>query len=388
MIEDGYRPSKQGSLTPAAMAFMRDHGVLKDIYSESSGSSHKTARGSKVNVRTVKAPGFGPRGVLRCVLPFTVFLKLKDIGGNVLPPYNEEFRDVAIHVKGSVGSFRPIDEKPSLTLAFSKFDAKRTFHGTTKIHFNNSVEDPTYLHENLGSLIFSKAGIAISQDRPTTVKTRVIASHQHVVRVDEESDAPLTDREELEMLERIQKVLPQCQVVIFEDYDKGAINPSIIEKTVALSGKLNIPTVVDPKKRNFLAYKNVTLFKPNLKELREGLKTEVAASNQTQVEQATATLRGKLQARGVMLTLSEHGVYIDFENQKIKLSAHQRKIVDVSGAGDTVVSVAALCTAMKLDAKTIASLSNLAGGLVCQHVGVVPIDKNELMLEATRELPI
>ncbi|CAJ3478111.1 SNF2 family N-terminal domain protein [Burkholderia pseudomallei] len=96
MIEDGYRPNAQGSLTSAAMAFMRDHGVLKDIYSESTGSSHKTAKGSKITVRTVKAPGFGPKGVLRCVLPFTVFLKLKDIGGNVLPPYDEEFRDVAM----------------------------------------------------------------------------------------------------------------------------------------------------------------------------------------------------------------------------------------------------------------------------------------------------
>ncbi|MFG6935546.1 helicase-related protein [Burkholderia pseudomallei] len=96
MIEDGYRPNAQGSLTSAAMAFMRDHGVLKDIYSESTGSSHKTAKGSKITVRTVKAPGFGPKGVLRCVLPFTVFLKLKDIGGNVLPPYEEEFRDVAM----------------------------------------------------------------------------------------------------------------------------------------------------------------------------------------------------------------------------------------------------------------------------------------------------
>ena len=99
MIEDGYRPSKQGSLTPAAMAFMRDHGVLKDIYSESNGSAHKTSKGSKITVRTVKAPGFGPKGVLRCVLPFTVFLKLKDIGGNVLPPYDEEFREVAMNAE-------------------------------------------------------------------------------------------------------------------------------------------------------------------------------------------------------------------------------------------------------------------------------------------------
>ncbi|MDR2128035.1 MAG: DEAD/DEAH box helicase [Burkholderiaceae bacterium] len=96
MIEDGYRPAKSGSMTAAAMAFMRDHGVLKDIYSETVGAAHKTAKGTKVSVRTVKAPGFGPKGVLRCILPYTIFLKLKDIGGNVLPPYDEEFREVAM----------------------------------------------------------------------------------------------------------------------------------------------------------------------------------------------------------------------------------------------------------------------------------------------------
>jgi SNF2 family DNA or RNA helicase len=96
MIEDGYRPNKQGSLTSAALAFMRDHGVLKDIYSEREGAAHKTAHGKKVSLRTVKAPGFGPKGILRCILPFTIFLKLRDIGGNVLPPYEEEFREVAM----------------------------------------------------------------------------------------------------------------------------------------------------------------------------------------------------------------------------------------------------------------------------------------------------
>src|SRR5882762_9959655 len=126
----------------------------------------------------------------------------------------------------------------------------------------------------------SREGIVVSKERPTTVKTRVIASHQHVVRVDEESDREANATEEKAMMDKIINLLPQCQVVIFEDYDKGAINPSIIDKTVALATKQNIPTVVDPKKRNFLLYKNVTLFKPNLKELREGLKIEITASNQ------------------------------------------------------------------------------------------------------------
>lgn len=94
MIDDGYIPNRSGSLGSAAMSFMRDHGVLKDIYSEARGDEHKTARGRKTSVRTVKAPGFGPKGIMRFVLPYTVFLKLKDIGGNVLPPYEEEFIDV------------------------------------------------------------------------------------------------------------------------------------------------------------------------------------------------------------------------------------------------------------------------------------------------------
>ena len=243
-------------------------------------------------------------------------------------------------------------------------------------------EDGKKLLQRLDDRKISKDGIVTSSFRPTTVKTRIIASQQHVVRVDEESDKVVNLEEEKLLLERIEKLMPACQVVIFEDYDKGVLNPSIIEKTIALTKRKNISTIVDPKKRNFLAYKGVTLFKPNLKELREGLKIEVEASNQIQVEKAVELLKEKLKAEGVMLTLSEHGVYIDYNNQKLRIAAHAREIADVSGAGDTVVSIAALCLALKLSPPLIASLSNLGGGLVCQHVGVVPIDREELLREA------
>jgi rfaE bifunctional protein kinase chain/domain len=243
-------------------------------------------------------------------------------------------------------------------------------------------EDGKKLLQRLDDKKISKDGIVTSSFRPTTVKTRIIASQQHVVRVDEESDKVVNQEEEKSLLERIEKLMPACQVVIFEDYDKGVLNPSIIEKTIALAKRKNISTIVDPKKRNFLAYKGVTLFKPNLKELREGLKIEVEASNQIQVEKAVELLKEKLKAEGVMLTLSEHGVYIDYNNQKLRIAAHAREIADVSGAGDTVVSIAALCLALKLSPPLIASLSNLGGGLVCQHVGVVPIDREELLREA------
>ncbi len=243
-------------------------------------------------------------------------------------------------------------------------------------------DDGRKLIQRLDDHKISKEGIVVSSHRPTTVKTRIIASDQHVVRVDEESDKVVNAQEEHDIMLRIEKLLPACQVVIFEDYDKGVLNESIIEKTMILATKNKIPTVVDPKKRNFLSYKGVTLFKPNLKELREGLKVDVEAANQYTVENAVDLLKEKLNAAGVMLTLSEHGIYIAFQNEKIKLSAHAREIADVSGAGDTVVSIAALSVAMHLTPQEIAFLSNLGGGLVCQHVGVVPIDKEELLREA------
>lgn len=243
-------------------------------------------------------------------------------------------------------------------------------------------DDGKKLIQRLDEGNISKEGIVVSTYRPTTVKTRIIASSQHVVRVDEESDKVVNAKEEHDIMQRIEKLLPSCQVVIFEDYDKGVLNASIIEKTVTLANQYKIPTVVDPKKRNFLSYKGVTLFKPNLKELREGLKIDVEAANPSSIADAVDQLKEKLNAAGVMLTLSEHGVYIDFRNEKLKLPAHAREIADVSGAGDTVVSIAALAVALHLSPDQIASLSNLGGGLVCQHVGVVPIDKEELLQES------
>jgi rfaE bifunctional protein kinase chain/domain len=229
----------------------------------------------------------------------------------------------------------------------------------------------------------SEEGLVASKSRPTTEKTRVIARHQHVVRIDEETDREASAEEEKLVIERIAALLPKSDVIIFQDYDKGTITPRVISSTVELARKNNIPTVVDPKRRNFLAYERVTLFKPNLKELREGLKIEVDASK---VEKAVEQLKNKLSADGVMVTLSEHGVYIDFNNSKVKLPAHQRDIADVSGAGDTVVAIAACCVALGLEPELVAGLSNLGGGLVCQHVGVVPIDKKELLIEANELL--
>ncbi|MBC7915122.1 MAG: D-glycero-beta-D-manno-heptose-7-phosphate kinase [Pyrinomonadaceae bacterium] len=229
----------------------------------------------------------------------------------------------------------------------------------------------------------SSQGILQIANRPTTVKTRVIGHHQQMIRIDAEVDEELSEENSMLLLSRINQILESRKIdaIIFEDYDKGVISEYLIEKVVKLAKEKNIITLADPKKRNFLSYKEVTLFKPNLKELREGLKIEVDAGNADVLELAVQKLQKKLQADMVMVTLSERGVYMKSKNGSKIIPAHVRDIADVSGAGDTVIATAAVCLAAGLDEFNTAAISNLAGGLVCQYVGVVPINKEELLKE-------
>ena len=178
----------------------------------------------------------------------------------------------------------------------------------------------------------------------------------------------------------------KIDVVIFQDYDKGVITPELIEYVTTVCNEKNIPTAVDPKKRNFADFKNVTLFKPNLKELKEGLNIDVNPSESNEVENAIDTINTQLNNKITFITLSEHGVFIKDKNSKKQISAHIRSISDVSGAGDTVISVASLCLALNQPINMIAEIANLAGGLVCESVGVVPIDKDQLLSEAISNL--
>ena len=233
----------------------------------------------------------------------------------------------------------------------------------------------------------SEQGILKIKDRPTTVKTRIIAHNQQIVRVDAETDENISETETELMIGMIKKTLADQKIdaIIFQDYDKGLITENLISQIVKLADAAGIITVVDPKKRNFHSYKGVHLFKPNLKELQDGLKTAINPLNKGQVENAIAQLKTQLGAGAVMLTLSEHGVFIRSDLGHRHIPAHKRDIADVSGAGDTVIATAALCLAAGLDEFKASEIANLAGGLVCEHVGVVPINKARL-LEETRKL--
>lgn len=227
-------------------------------------------------------------------------------------------------------------------------------------------------------------GIMKSDNRPTSVKTRVIGNKHQMIRVDFETDLPLEQEETKQLLGKIRTILDEdkIDVIIFEDYDKGVITRELIDEVVAEAKKRNIPTAVDPKKRNFLFYRGVTLFKPNFKELKEGLKKDFLKMELSQVKTAIAELHQLLGNVHTFATLSELGVLIQSNDEHHYVPAHLRDIADVSGAGDTVISVAALCLALGEDMRTIAYLSNLAGGLVCEKVGVVPVDKEQFFREA------
>ena len=229
----------------------------------------------------------------------------------------------------------------------------------------------------------SREGILIDSKRKTTVKTRIISNNQHLLRIDEETDNNLSQNIEKEFVSAISKLLSEKKIhaVIFEDYDKGVITPYVIEKVIEIANSKNISTFADPKKRNFLCYKNVTLFKPNFKEFSEGLNLNISKNDFEAIYLAAKQLHQKSYIKLVLLTLSESGIFISDKVSYKAIPAQIRDIADVSGAGDTIIGVACLCMIAGLEPSAIAAISNLAGGLVCEKVGVVPIDKEQLLKE-------
>ena len=237
------------------------------------------------------------------------------------------------------------------------------------------------LIELLNKSNINSAGILKDIDRITTVKTRVISQNHQMLRIDNENAEPLNLIQTNALVGKIEELLPQAKIVIFEDYDKGVITESLIKSITNKANQLGIPTVVDPKKRNFNYYNNVTLFKPNLKELREGINTHFSLQNKTEFEQICQNLMLKMNIKYLFVTLSENGVMITNGKEFNYVPAHLRKIADVSGAGDTVISVASLCLALNMSMEQVAVISNLAGGLVCEEVGVIPINIEKLSAE-------
>jgi len=231
----------------------------------------------------------------------------------------------------------------------------------------------------------SSRGVVIDKNRPTTAKTRVIANKQHVVRIDREKTAHISSHTEKKILELLKREIKKLDAIILEDYNKGVLTPFLIKKIIELACNENIIVAVDPKFNNFFLYQNATVFKPNRKEIEDAL--GVRMNSREDISIAGQKVIEKLNCKYALLTLGEEGIAL-FEKNKPerRLPTKAQKVSDVSGAGDTVISTLTMALTSGADIYDAAYLANFAGGLVCQEVGIVPIELVKLFNAVSEDL--
>ena len=222
-----------------------------------------------------------------------------------------------------------------------------------------------------------------SDSRITTNKARIMGRNQQMLRLDSETTKDLLQEEEDKLLSMVEKYLrvEKPQVMIFEDYNKGVLTSRVIREVIALCEKEGVVTTVDPKRKNFFSYRGVTIFKPNLKEVKEGLNILLDEVRLPVLQNIHEQLEKQLQHHISFITLSEKGVFYKGGEHSDIISSHVRNIADVSGAGDTVIAVASLVYAVTKDIRLMAETANIAGGLVCEEVGTAAINKDRLLEE-------
>jgi rfaE bifunctional protein kinase chain/domain len=222
------------------------------------------------------------------------------------------------------------------------------------------------------------SGLITDSSRMTTVKTRVIAQQQHVVRIDHEQKHDIASETVDKIVSFLEKNIDQIDGIILEDYNKGVLTKELIHRVIELSNRHKKIIAVDPKLNNFFEYKNVTVFKPNLKETAEGLNRKV--KSEEEVISAGRELLGKLQAKHVLITRSEKGMSLFSGNDEYyHVPTKAIEVADVSGAGDTVIAALTLALAAGIPAPQSAELANLAGGLVVGEVGIIPAEPNKII---------
>ncbi|MFK7973100.1 MAG: bifunctional heptose 7-phosphate kinase/heptose 1-phosphate adenyltransferase [Bacteroidia bacterium] len=217
-----------------------------------------------------------------------------------------------------------------------------------------------------------------SEERRTTVKTRIMARGQQLIRVDEEDTFPITATESAFILQQLEQATG-IDAVLISDYDKGMLTPSMIEAIVGWANKRSIPITVDPKFKQFYAYQNCTLFKPNLRELNEATGLSLKGSDHGAIREAALKLREEMPHILSLITLGKHGMLaIDEEGNSTHIAARLREVVDVSGAGDTTIAAATLALCAGASLVEAAELANMAAGLACDIAGVAPVSATQL----------
>ncbi|HWI93922.1 MAG TPA: bifunctional ADP-heptose synthase [Flavisolibacter sp.] len=222
-----------------------------------------------------------------------------------------------------------------------------------------------------------------SKERITTNKTRVISRSQHMMRLDAEITNDLCREDEEKLIELFEQFVEKEKpdVVVLEDYNKGVLTEAMIQVVISICKKAGIVTAVDPKRKNFLEYKGVDIFKPNLKEVKEALNLLFTDINFKLLQDIHSELNHLLHNKISFITLSEKGVFYQQDTTSAIIPSHLRNIADVSGAGDTVIAVASLVYTATKNVHLMAEVANIAGGLVCEEVGTVAIDRHKLVQE-------
>ena len=222
-----------------------------------------------------------------------------------------------------------------------------------------------------------------SKKRTTTNKTRILSRNQQMMRLDEEVTSDLDIKDENLLIAGVKKFIAETnpEILIFEDYNKGVLTEKVITEVIALCKDAGVITTVDPKRKNFFTYRGVDIFKPNLKEVKEALNKLFEDADLYLLRNIHAELQQQLQHDISLITLSEKGIFYQQDENATIIPSHFRKITDVSGAGDTVIAVASLVYAATRNAHLMAEIANIAGGLVCEEVGTIAINKEKLYHE-------
>ncbi len=222
-----------------------------------------------------------------------------------------------------------------------------------------------------------------SKNRITTNKTRILSRNQQMMRLDAEVTNDLARHDEDLVLTQLEKFIAQQDpdILIFEDYNKGVLTEKLIADAIALCKQSGIITAVDPKRKNFFSYKGVDIFKPNLKEVKEALNKLFDEADLYLLRDIHLELQQQLQHEISLITLSDKGIFYQQDENAAIIPSHYRNIADVSGAGDTVIAVASLVYTVTKNAQLMAEIANIAGGLVCEEVGTIAIEKEKLLKE-------
>lgn len=220
----------------------------------------------------------------------------------------------------------------------------------------------------------SRSLVAVS--RPTTTKTRVMARSQQLVRFDEEDDSDLGTAEIERVLAAIERAIPQATALVFEDYNKGVLVPAVIEGAIAMASARKLPIVVDPKFRNFFAYRGATVFKPNRRELESALGAAVDLDHPAALPETFA----RLGVENLLLTLGERGMaLVSADGVVHRVPTTAREVYDVVGAGDTVTAYLATMLAAGATTLEAAVIANYAAGVEVGKLGAATVSPDEVL---------